>query len=78
MKTISTLIGYLLTDGLNDLTVKYLAGWHLEKRAAVLKLVSFPVYLGCYPLHYGVMYASVFKLCASLLRICVMQNKKLL
>ena len=27
---VSTLIGYLLTDGLNCLTVKYLAGWHLE------------------------------------------------
>ena len=27
---LSTLIGYLLTDGLNCLTVKYLAGWHLE------------------------------------------------
>ena len=26
----ATLIGYLLTDGLNCLTVKYLAGWHLE------------------------------------------------
>ena len=29
-KKVSTLIGYLLTDGLNCLTVKYLAGWHLE------------------------------------------------
>ena len=28
-KKVSTLIGYLLTDGLNCLTVKYLAGWHL-------------------------------------------------
>ena len=37
VKKISTLIGYLLTDGLNYLTVKYLAGWHFEKRAAVLK-----------------------------------------
>ena len=25
-----TLIGYLLTDGLNCSTGKYLAGWHLE------------------------------------------------
>ena len=41
-KKVSTLIGYLLTDGLNCLTVKYLAGWHLEKKATVLKLVSFP------------------------------------
>ena len=38
-KKVSTLIGYLLTDGLNCLTVKYLScltvkyitGWHLEK-----------------------------------------------
>ena len=29
-KKVSTLIGYLLTNGLNCLTVKYLAGWHLE------------------------------------------------
>ena len=29
-KKVSTLIGYLLTDGLNCLTVKYLAGRHLE------------------------------------------------
>ena len=29
-KKVSTLIGYLLTDGLNCLTFKYLAGWHLE------------------------------------------------
>ena len=29
-KKVSTLIGYLLTDSLNCLTVKYLAGWHLE------------------------------------------------
>ena len=29
-KKVSTLIGYLLTDGLNGLTVKYLAGRHLE------------------------------------------------
>ena len=29
-KKVSTLIGYLLTDGLNCLTVKYLAGWHLQ------------------------------------------------
>ena len=50
-KKVSTLTGYLLTDGLNCLTVKYLAGWHLEQTAAVLKLVSFPVYLGCYALH---------------------------
>ena len=28
-KKVSTLTGYLLTDGLNCLTVKYLAGWHL-------------------------------------------------
>ena len=28
-------------------------------RAAVLKLVSFPVYLGCYALHYGIMYVSI-------------------
>ena len=27
---VSTLTGYLLTDGLNCLTVKYLADWHLE------------------------------------------------
>ena len=32
-KMVSTLIGYLLTDGLNCLTVKYLAGWHLEQVA---------------------------------------------
>ena len=59
VKKISTLIGYLLTDGLNYLTVKYLAGWHFEKRAAVLKLISFPVYLVCYALHYGIMYVSI-------------------
>ena len=29
-KKVNTLVGYLLTDGLNCLTVKYLAGWHLE------------------------------------------------
>ena len=29
-KRVSTLIGYLSTDGLNCLTVKYLASWHLE------------------------------------------------
>ena len=29
-KKVSTLIGYLLTDGLNCLTVKHVAGWHLE------------------------------------------------
>ena len=29
-KMVSTLTGYLLTDGLNCLTVKYLAGWHFE------------------------------------------------
>ena len=29
-KKVSTSIGYLLTDGLNCLTVKYLAGWLLE------------------------------------------------
>ena len=29
-KKVSTLIGYLLTDCLNCLTVNYLAGWHLE------------------------------------------------
>ena len=29
-KKVCTLIGYLLTDGLNCLIVKYLAGWHLE------------------------------------------------
>ena len=29
-ENVSTLIGYLLTDGLNCLIVKYLAGWHLE------------------------------------------------
>ena len=27
--------------------------------AAVLKLVSFPVYLGCYALHYDIMYVSI-------------------
>ena len=52
-------LGYLLTNGLNYLTVKCLAGWHLEKRPAVLKLVSFPIYLGCYALYYGIMYASI-------------------
>ena len=62
VKKISTLIGYLLTDGLNYLTVKYLAGWHFEKRAAVLKLISFPVYLVCYALHYGIMYVSIHKI----------------
>ena len=56
---VSTLIGYLLTDGLNCLTVKYLFGWHLEYRAAVLKLVLFLVYLGCYALHYGIMYVNI-------------------
>ena len=50
-------MGYFLIDAL--LTVKYLADWHLEKRAAVLKLVSFPIYLGCYALHYGIMYVSI-------------------
>ena len=55
---VSTLVGYLLTDGLNCLTVKYSAGWHLQWRASILKLVSFPVYLGCYALHYGIMYVS--------------------
>ena len=40
---VSTLIGYLLNDGNEGL---------------VLKLVSFPVYLGCYALHYGIMYVS--------------------
>ena len=43
-KKVYILICYLLTDGFNCLTVKYLAGWHLESRAVVLKLVSFPVY----------------------------------
>ena len=55
---VSTLIAYLLTDGLYCLTVKYSAGLHLEQRAAVLKLVSFPVYLGCYALHYGITYVN--------------------
>ena len=41
------------------LTVKYLAGWHLDKKAAVLKFVSFPVYLGSYALHNGIMYVSI-------------------
>ena len=40
-KKVSTLIGYLLTDGLNCLTVKHLAGWHLEERAAVLNSFHF-------------------------------------
>ena len=52
--------------------------------AAVLKLVSFPVYLGCYALHDGIMYVSIlytlynlFRLCANVcLRISVMQKKK--
>ena len=58
-KKVSTLIGYLLTDGLSCLTVKYLADWHLEEKAAVLKLVSFPAYLGCYALHNDIMYVSI-------------------
>ena len=29
-KKVISLIGYLLTDDLNCLTVKYLASWHLE------------------------------------------------
>ena len=36
-----------------------LAGWHLELKTAVLKLVLFPVYIGCYALHYGIMYVSI-------------------
>ena len=59
---------------------KYLVVCHLELRAAVLKLVSFPVYLGCYALHYGIIYVTynihcIFRLCASVcLCISVMQK----
>ena len=75
VKKISTLTGYLLTDGLNYLTVKYLAGWHLEKRAAVLKLVSFPIYLGCYAFHYGIMYTSIlYTLYTQILCKCLLSH----
>ena len=61
MKKVSTLIGYLLTDGFNYLTVKYLAGWHLEKKGCSSKtrFISSIQYLGCYALHYGIMYVSI-------------------
>ena len=37
VKKISTLIGYPLTDGLNYLTLKYLAGLHFEKKGCSSK-----------------------------------------
>ena len=37
VKKISTLVGYLLTNGLNYLTVKYLAGWHFEEKGCSSK-----------------------------------------
>ena len=76
-KKVRTLIDYLLTNGLNCLTVKDLAGWHLGKRAAVLKLISFPVYLGCYALHYGIMYVStVYTGCVLVFAFAFLSCKK--
>ena len=54
---VSTLIGDLLIDGLDCLTVKYLAG--IKGCSSKTRFISSIQYLGCYALYYGIMSVSI-------------------